>query len=64
MMTYYQAYLKLQDELDVMIAAGTDESPAGDTLRDEMDKLWWKLTAEEKRELNKNVKFPRLPNPV
>lgn len=40
-------YLKLMLRLRAMIDAGTDETDAGDALRDEMDAPWSAMTEQE-----------------
>lgn len=52
-MSVLEDYRKLEAELDRLIAAGLDEGPAGEAVRDAMDPLWRQLTTEMR------VEFPQ-----
>jgi len=64
MKNHYQEYLELQSKLITLIAHDEDESEQGEALREELDKIWRKLTTEQKLELNKDVDFPKIPHPL
>lgn len=57
-------YLSLLRKLDAMIAQGTDDSPEGDALRDQMDEPWCALTEAERVEVVNTllpISTPTLP---
>lgn len=51
MSTAQQQYMALAAELDALIISGTDDSPEGDALRDQMDVPWYAMTGEERRDV-------------
>ena len=56
----YGDYLNLESNLNALIERGQKESEQAEKLRNAMVRLWWKLTPEQKRELNKKIDSPQI----
>ena len=56
----YQEYLALLAQLKELIQRNQDESEEGEELRAEMDKLWFKIPEDKRREINKDVRLPNV----
>lgn len=46
-----RVYTRLLRQLHTLIDQGSDESPEGDQLRDEMDPLWYAMSESEREEM-------------
>lgn len=53
--TDYDQYMKLKEALQVLITSGTDDSPEGDIIRDQMDEPWFNMTEDEQNETRKHT---------
>ena len=56
----YQEYLLLLAQLKNLIERNQDESEKGEELRAKMDKLWFKIPEDKRREINKDVRLPNV----
>jgi len=56
----YQEYLALLAQLKDLIQRNQDESGEGEELRAKMDKLWFKIPEDKRREINKDVRLPNV----
>jgi len=54
----YTRFMALLRQLDELIKHDADDSAQGEALRTEMDKLWFKIPEEKRREINKDVRLP------
>lgn len=57
----YAEYMALKSKLEALIERGEDESPQGEEIRASMDKLWFKIPEAKRREINKDIRLPNLP---
>ena len=57
----YQKYKYLLARLKKLINDGDGESEDAEKLRQQMDPLWFKIPENRRREINKNVRWPKLP---
>jgi hypothetical protein len=52
--------MALLAQLDELIRQDRDESPEGESLRSQMDELWFKSPEDKRREINKDVRLPNI----
>jgi hypothetical protein len=56
----YTEYMTLLGQLKELIRRDLDESIEGEQLRAKMDKLWFEIPEEKRREINKDVSLPNI----
>ncbi len=56
----YQEYMALLATLKDLIQRSQDESEEGEELRARMDKLWFAIPEDKRREINKDVRLPNV----
>ncbi len=55
----HEEFMKLKKELKALCDKGEEDSEEAEKLREQMDPLWFQMTDEERREINKDVPFPK-----
>ena len=51
----------LTQVLECYWAQGRGETEEAERIRDQIDEVWWKLPANQKRWFNRGVELPKLP---